>query len=408
MWQVGTGGTLFGALDGSYPVFPHLLEAAGYAIGHTGKNWEPGSLEPGNWDRHPMGDAVYRFELEERADGIMPMDYAANFESFVDGLEPGRPFFFWMGTYEPHRKFEKGAGLVSGKRLTDVDLPGIFPDLPEIRSDILDYYTEVEHADAHLEAALSVLEKRGLTERTLVVFTSDNGMAFPRAKTTLYDLGVRMPLIMRWPGVNTRGRRVSDFVSLIDLAPTFLEAAGVELPESITGRSLLPQLSAKGDGRIESSRNHVIAGIERHTWCRPDGATYPSRMLRTDDYLYIRNYAPDRWPAGDPDFESAHQGTYGDVDNSPTKALMIEMQYDPVVAPFFERAFGKRPEEELYDVTGDPWQLLNLASHPEYAGVRDSLSIRLDDLLRSTGDPRAAGSDPWSDYTYYFGEFAER
>jgi len=405
MWQVGTGGTLYGALEGQYPVFPQLLENAGYAIGYTGKTWGPGSLRPGGWERHPVGDSFEYFETDDHPAGVTSHDHARNFSAFLDSLDQEEPFFFWMGFLEPHRRFEEGSGIASGKNPEDVALPGIFPDLPEIRSDILDYYIEIEHIDSQLMQALATLKDRGLADNTVVVYTSDNGMPFPRAKTTLYDMGVRMPLIVSWPGQNRETRHLTDFVSLIDISPTFLEMAGIEPPETVTGQSLVPLLMSENDGRIDPKRDYVVAGVERHTLCRPEDATYPSRMLRTDDHLYIRNYTPDRWPAGLEDFVSIHQMIYGDIDNGITKSVMMDHRLDPKVVPFFELAFGRRPAQELYDVHADPWQLTNLAENPEHKATLDSLATALDTILRETGDPRMEGGDPWSEYVYYSGEF---
>jgi N-sulfoglucosamine sulfohydrolase len=231
------------------------------------------------------------------------------------------------------------------------------------------------------------------------VITSDNGMPFPRAKANLYDLGTRMPLAMRWPSRVPGARTIDDFVNLTDLAPTFLEAAGLTPPECMTGKSLLKMLCASNEGRVDPDRGCVVAARERHAWCRLDGQGYPSRMIRTHDYLYIRNYEPDRWPAGIYRMVT-NEGHYGDIDASPTKDVMIA--YKDAHAHLFALSFGKRPQEELYDCRKDPYQLRNLAADPAYAPTLRSLSKRLTAHLKATGDPReTAGEAPWDAWPYH-------
>ena len=136
--------------------------------------------------------------------------------------------------------------------LDSIDVPAAFPDVAEVRGDIADYYYEVQRIDQELGDMLDALDAAGLLQQTLVVITSDNGMPFPRAKGSLYDLGVRMPLIAWLPEVIPGGRRVTDLVSLTDLAPTFLDMAGLAPPESMTGTSLVPQLTTSASGKIDS------------------------------------------------------------------------------------------------------------------------------------------------------------
>src|SRR5690606_13258226 len=134
------------------------------------------------------------------------------------------------------------------------------------------------------------LEEQGELDNTLIVVTSDNGMPFPRAKTTLYDWGTRMPLAIRWGDKIKGGRVVDDLVSHTDFAPTFLEAAGLEVPSEMTGKSMLPILMSEKEGEAEKERKPIFTATESHTWCRPEGAIYPARAIRTTEYLYIRNF----------------------------------------------------------------------------------------------------------------------
>ena len=143
--------------------------------------------------------------------------------------------------------------------------PPFLPDHPDVRNDILDYFFEVERFDSELGGILSFLEERDQLANTIVIVTSDNGMPFPRAKADLYDYGSRVPLAIHWPERIPGGRVVNDFVSLVDIAPTILEAAGLEPIPDMTGRSLLGVLTSGMEGRVDSSRDHVILARERHT-----------------------------------------------------------------------------------------------------------------------------------------------
>ena len=402
IWRLGEGGVLLSPLPAEFDVFPLMLEQAGYAIGNTGKAWGPGSWRDGGRDRDPVGPSLNDAKVDAVPKGTRPTDYAANFELFLDAKPDGQPFFFWYGASEPHRPYAVGSGVEGGKSLDDVKVPPFMPDTPEIRGDILDYYMEVEWFDAHLAKMLAALEARGELENTLIVVTSDNGMPFPRAKTNLYDYGVRMPLAVRWGAEVPAGRTVDDFVNHIDFAPTFLKAAGVEPAAAMTGRSLVDLLRSEKQGRVDPDRDYVVTAIERHTWCRDDGLGYPSRAIRNYDFLYIRNYAPDRWPAGGPRFVSSHQGFFGDIDDGASKEFMMRPEARSEFVREFELSFGKRPAEELYETASDPAQIQNLADDAAYAEVKQQLRSTLEAYLAEHDDPRTDGKSPWDAYTYYY------
>jgi len=398
IWRMQQAGVLYGSIPPELPLFPLALEDAGYHVGFTGKGWVPGDPHALGLKRSPLGREYNRVVDNWVAKGLNDQDYTANFRQFLADRPDDAPFFFWFGCKEPHRVYEDGIGRRHGKKTSDVEVPTFFPDVGLIRSDILDYCVEIEWFDRHLGALLAMLEAAGELDNTIVVVTSDNGMPFPRCKTTLYDWGVRMPLAIRWAGKIPARRSVDDFVSLIDLAPTFLEAAGLAVDEQVTGRSLLPTLRSAKQNRVEPERDHVFTAVERHTWCRPDGATYPSRSIRNYEYLYIRNFEPTRWPTGGPTFVSSNKTFHGDVDACPTKTFMVEHQQDYAVE--FELCFGKRPLEELYSVTNDPAQTHNLADDPNYASVKTELWNQLRSHLQASGDPRIEGKDPWQGYVY--------
>ena len=387
IWRLGEGANLWGTLPAKFPVYPDLLEAAGYHVGFTGKGWGPGNVTAGGRTRDPAGPAYRKIRCKPPK-AIWPYDYAANFDAFLDARKPGQPFCFWYGAYEPHGPYDNGIGARSGLRAQDVQLPPFIPDTPGVRSYFLDYYFEIQYADQHLARMLAALEKAGELDNTIVIATGDNGVPIPRAKCNLYDYGTRMPFVVRWGARCKPGRVVDDLVSHCDVAPTFLEAAGVPVPKAMTGRSFLDVLLSTRQRRVDPARTEVLTGREGHVY------HYPMRAIRTHDHLYIRNYEPDRaaaqpgaqppepWPLDRWDEAAARLNPY---------QLLVKMREHPRVAPLFDQAFGKRPAEELYDVRQDPCQLTDLAADPAHAKTRDALAARLTARLKATGDPRETG-----------------
>jgi uncharacterized sulfatase len=401
IWRLKQAGVLFGSIPKDLKIYPHLLADAGYHVGYTGKGWLPGNFSDLGLDRDPIGKE-YNGEKEGHiAEGIDRRNYSANFKVFLNDKKEHQPFCFWFGSTEPHRVYQDGVGKMTGKKLEDVEVPKFWPDVDIVRSDILDYYYEIEWFDSHLASMLNDLEQLGELDNTLVVVTSDNGMPFPRAKTTLYDWGVRMPLAISWGDKIQGGRVVEDLVSHTDFAPTFLEAAGIAVPEEMTGRSLIPIFTSEKSGIVDPSRDRIFTATERHTWCRPNGATYPVRAIRTKEYLYMINYEPDRWPTGGPIFVSSNRTFHGDVDACPTKSFMVDPLNMKKYATEYELCFGKRPAEELYKIADDPAQVNNLAVLPEFEEKRMELKSELEDYLKKTGDPRVNGEDPWEGYVYH-------
>lgn len=401
-WQLREGALLFGGIPREFPLFTHALEAAGYQSAMASKGYWPGNMSDDAYHRNPLGKRVHIDLPEPHPEGIGNCDYAATFARFLKERDTHRPFFFWMGTSEPHRIYQDGAGIASGIDPAAIPLPGFLPDHPAVRSDLADYYHEIHHQDAHLAAILDLLEAAGELDHTLVVVTSDNGMPFPRAKATLYDHGTRVPLAIRWGDRIPPGRTETRIVNLIDLAKTFLEVAGAEVPQGMAGHSLIPLLT--GDRTAAAApENFTVTAMERHSLCRRGGIGYPMRALRTPEWLLVWNAEPDRWPAGDPPpFRPIFYQEYGDVDEGPTKRFLIQNRDDPQVAPHYRMAFGKRPEFELFHIPGDPDQLVNLAAEPEHAATLETLRKRLNDFLKATGDPRAtAANASWDAMPFY-------
>ena len=173
-----------------------------------------------------------------------------------------------------------------------------------------------------------------------------------------------------------------DFVNLMDLAPTFLEAAGLEPPEVMTGRSLIPLLCSGEEGWVDPARDFVLTGRERHVIAREDGSPYPMRSLRTRDFRYIRNFKPGRWPIG------PFERRWPDLDGGPTKQWFLANHGNPDMAYYMDLGFGMRPYEELYDLEADPHELVNLADSAEYLEIKNHLAGLMDSVLIATEDPR--------------------
>ena len=400
IWRLEEAGNIHSTLPKKFITYTEVLAEAGYAVGFTGKGWSPGRLSAGGRDSNPAGEEFQKHRLKPSFRAMRNTDYAANFDDFLGEVKKNQPFCFWLGTSEPHRAFELGAGKRTGKDPAKVIVPKIFPDHPVVRSDILDYYIEIEHFDKMVARALNSLEKSGQLDNTIVVVTSDHGMPFPRAKASLHDQGARVPLSIRWPmGIKNPGRVFPDPVNLSDLAPTFLQAAGLKVPGMMTATGLLDVIG----NEPKSARLAAFIAMERHDGCRKGGKGYPSRAIRTKDYMYILNYTPDRWPAGNPDREfCARYIPFGEVDSSPTKTLLMDNKDKPGFKRFYDLAFAKRPAEELYDLAEDPGQINNLAGKTKYAKVQKELSSQLKQRLKQTKDPRALGLDaPWDYYPYY-------
>jgi len=372
------GANLYGPLAKEFTVYPDLLEKAGYAVGFTGKGWGPGSIPASRRTRNPAGP------------------HFKNFEEFLKTVPASRPFCFWFGSHDPHRPYDRGAGLKAGRDPAQVVVPPYLPDRTVIRSDILDYYMEVERFDRDVGEILKTLEDAGRAKNTLVVISGDNGWPFPRGKANLYDAGTRQPFAIRWPATVKSGQTSDAFVNLTDLAPTFLEVAGLKPLPEMTGLSLLPLLQGKRQLRREA----VFVERERHANARKGDLSYPMRAVRTKEFLYVRNFRPDRWPAGDPE-KWKSVGAFGDCDPSPSKEFLLTHRDEPEFAQFFQRAFAKRPAEELYDLAKDPHQLVNVADQPEYKAAKKKMRGALNRWMKDTKDPRATSDDNrWDNYPY--------
>lgn len=395
-WQLEEASCHFGIFPAKFPVYPNLLEAAGYQVGFTGKGWGPGDWKQGGFKRNPAGPEFSKIRKKPPTPRISNIDYAANFDAFLKARDPGKPFCFWYGGLEPHRPYEFGTGVKAGKRLADVEVPPYLPDTDVVRNDLLDYALEIEWFDTHLGRMLQKLKEIGEFDNTLIVVTADNGMPFPRVKGHIFEDACHLPLAICWKKSVPGGRVADDFVSFIDLAPTFCEAAGIKPAEGATGRSLLELLRSSGSGQIDAKRNHVLLGRERTDVGRPNDAGYPVRAIRTRDYFYAHNFAPERWPAGDP------ETGFRDIDDSPTKSLVIELK-DQGQRKYFDMGLAKRPAEELYDLRKDPHCIHNLAADASQAEAKARLKGAMEKELTQQRDPRTLGNGAVFDTYRYLG-----
>ncbi|HEU5056386.1 MAG TPA: sulfatase [Kofleriaceae bacterium] len=278
----------------------------------------------------------------------------ARFEDFFRDRPRDRPFFLWIGFHDPHRPYDPAPPA------TGIRVPAFLPDTPAVRGDLAAYHAEIERMDGEIAAVLALLDREGLTASTLVMFAGDNGMPFPGAKGSLHDPGVRVPLLARWPGRIEPGGTRDDPVSLLDLAPTWLEAAGLPVDPRMEGRSLLGAPAA--DRAVFFERNwhdnlDLVRGVRR------------GRLLLLHNFRPELPYRPSDDLAGSPSWRSI-------------EALHAQKK----LAPALERRYfaAPRPEVELYDLAGDP--LRDLAADPARAADVRSLEQALSDWMVATSD----------------------
>ncbi|MEW6302442.1 MAG: sulfatase, partial [Verrucomicrobiota bacterium] len=348
-WQLEEAVCHGGLFPSKFAVYPDLLEQAGYAVGLTGKGWGPGDFKSTGFKRNPAGPSFDSHKTTPPASGISGNDYAKNFEAFLEQRPKDKPFSFWMGFTEPHRAYELNSGARFGKKLEDVVVPPYFPDTPVVRGDLADYAVEVEYADSHIGRALQALEAAGELDNTLIIVTSDHGMPFPYVKGQIHEDGFHLPLAMRWGRGIKPGRVVEDFINVRDLAPTYMELAGLKPHAQMTGKSLVNILRSDKSGWVEN-RDVMLVGKERHDIGRPNDLGYPVRAIRTKDFLYVHNFHPERWPACNPETD------FGNCDPGPTKEVLKALG-----GHFYELSFGKRLPDELYRLKDDPEGVRNLA-----------------------------------------------
>jgi arylsulfatase A-like enzyme len=273
-----------------------------------------------------------------------------------------KPFFLNIGTGEPHRPYHR-----KGYRVDDpakVKLLPWLPDRPGIREDIAHLNGLVYALDEAVGEVMGALRASGLADNTLVIFTTDHGLAMPQAKCTCYDPGTKTALIMRLPGRWDGGKVYDQLLVNCDLLPTLLELIGARPPDNLDGRSFLGLL----DGGGYTPRNHIFTEMTFH------GFYNPMRCIRTRRYKYIRNFA-----------------------DLPLVYMPVDIWEEPAGKEMREEYHGaRRPREELYDLEKDPLEMNNLAADPACAEIKGDLRRRLETWMRETGDKLLEGDWPAS------------
>ena len=398
----------YGQADDPYkslPGFSEILVKHGYQVMHWGKTTNKSGRRVDKTHGIPINhfsQAVSASpDKEARKKEIFAM-VRSNFRKFLDQGNQDEPFMYWFGPHNSHRQWSRGSGkalwglepdAVKGK------VPAFLPDVHDVREDLADYLGEALAWDGMVNELVQELKARGKYDNTLIIVSGDHGMpGMPRGKCNLHDFGSMVSLLVSWPRRVKAGRRIDDFISLMDIAPTVLDAVGVKPGDHMLAKSFLDILTSDQSGVIDPTRDHVIIGRERHVGeARRDRTPYPSRAIRTDDFLLIRNFKPNRHPMGDVYKADAdadelirdHYLAYPDMDASPTKVFL--MTHRDSHAEYFGYAFALRPEYELYDLKKDPDQIRNVAPQAGYASVLRQLTDRLMQTLREHGDPRVTG-----------------
>jgi len=403
-WQLEEAANHVNYFPSKFKTFPEALRENGYVTAICGKGWGPGN--PGEIDGKPrnfFGEEWRDIKIKPWAKFMSNEDYAANFDAFLDSVKRGQPWFFWYGAREPHRPYEFMVGHnYRNKDISEIDsVPAYWPDSEIVRNDMLDYATEVEYADWHLGKMMESLEKRGLLDNTIILITSDHGMPFPRVKAQEYENSNHVPMAIMWPkGIKNPGRIVTDMVSFIDIAPTFLELAGVPFEQSgmqsSPGRSLTDIFYSEKEGQVNPERDVLLIGKERHDYSRPKNQGFPIRGIVTNDFLYLYNYDISLWPAGNPEIG------YLDIDGSPTKTEILRQFRTGENDFYWKLSMGKRQtNEEFFNITNDADCMVNLADNPEYAELKQKMKTRMETMLKEQQDPRMFGNgDIFNSYGY--------
>jgi N-sulfoglucosamine sulfohydrolase len=360
-------------LPAAQVTFVEQLRAAGYWAAASGK-WHLGEAVKDRFDLvDDPGEAG--FQTDPRTGKMLAKDDsgAAGWLPVMRQRPKDKPFFLWFAALDPHRDYAENS-IPNPHRAADVIVPPYLPDTPEVRKELALYYDEIARLDGNVGKVLGELERQGVADNTLILFISDNGRPFPRAKTTLYDSGIRTPLIARWPRGIRRGGVADGLVSSVDIAPTVLQLAGVEIPASVQGRSFAATLT----NPHAKTRDAVYAEKNWHDY--EDRA----RAVRTERFKYIRNDYPDL-----PLTPSADAG------RSPTMDALRRLRDAGKLTPAQARIFQQpRPAEELYDVSADPHEFKNLAGDPRHARTLAELRAKLDAWGRETDDARPARRTP--------------
>jgi N-sulfoglucosamine sulfohydrolase len=376
-WPHRNGAEGFEPIDDGVPLLPNLLSSAGYAVGILGKVTHLQPVERFAWD--------HAVDMGDLGMGRDAARYGEEMQEFLR-QRAGRPWFLMLNAHDPHRPFhgaqdvgkffdvQQQEGIPAPSRIYTAGeagaVPGYLPELPEVRTEYAQYLSSARRCDDVVGAALTVLEESGEADRTLVIFLSDNGMAFPFSKANCYLQSTRTPLIVRWPGQVEEGRREEQsFVSTLDLFTTLCEVAGIDAPES-DGRSLLGLLR----GSATRHRDHVVSVFHETA----AGRRYEMRSVQDEKYGYIWN----GW-AGKDEYRAEN------MIGLTWPAMLEATDSDPEVARRVE-FYKARQDEELYELARDPHCLHDLSAMPEHAQALARMRSLMSEWMEETIDPCAA------------------
>ncbi len=391
-WQLDAAVNHLPYFPTKFKTFPEVLAAHGYKTGYTGKGWAPGIAETeDNKPRELTGKGYHDLKLNPPTKDISNNDYAANFNAFLEDTNTEEPWSFWVGSLEPHRGYEFDSGTKLGNKTTDMitHFPKYWPDTEVVRKDLLDYAYEIEYMDGQVQRILEIIKQKNMMENTLIIYTSDHGMPFPRVKGNQYENSNHIPLAISWGDrILAKNQTVTDYVSFVDIAPTILEVA--EIPwlrsgmQPFAGKSLTDYFDSDVSD-LNKGRNFVLVGKERHDTGRPNEEGYPIRGVFKDSMLYIKNYEPQRWPSGNP------ETGYLNTDGSPTKSVVLNLRRSGENYNYWQLNFGKRPNEELYNLLKDPFCMENLAEEVSWMVAKTYLHDFMVQKLKEQGDWRVHG-----------------
>ena len=353
------------------PTAPEALRAAGYYTGVCGRYFHlDGAVNPSA----VTGQVYEKHQLKTWKKRVDFLDISSQaktpelFEQFLTQKPNGKPWFFWINFNDPHHPWEANVGKVDPAK---IQVPPQLPDLPGVRGDLARYCGEIERADGSFATLMSLLRKHGQEQNTLVIFMGDNGMAFPHGKGSLYDPGLNVPLMARWPGRIKPG--VTDtLISGEDLAATFMDAGGAKIPAGVSGKSFYPLLT----GRTYTPREYIFAarlyhGNDAFTANTKASQFDLSRCVRNARYKLIYNLTP--------------QMEYAPVDSARDASWleMVAAHQAGTLPPQHERIYFQKPRPvlELYDLSKDPGELNNLAGQDEHKDVQETLMAAMQEKL---------------------------
>lgn len=367
----GPGAELHQPVAANIPWLPALLRESGYHTAVVGKN------------HMSRVDSKVGAETWDVIDpSITPDNHGAEarWAETIEKRPKDKPFFFWFASFDAHRDWDADKEWDETRygpthRPQDITVPPFLADDDATRKDLASYHNEITRFDYFVGQVADALAAQGQLDNTLILVLADNGRPFPRAKTRLHDSGMKTALVAHWPaGMAKRGSTSASLVSVIDIAPTFLEAAGVKAPPSFQGVSMTP-LYRDPQAVI---RSHAFS---EHNWHDYEAH---GRSVRSEGYLYIRNARP----------ALAWQGPADSV-RSPSHDSLKELRDAQKLTPAQADVFlAPRPVEELYLTASDPNQLHNLATDPAHAEVKARLAALLDQWTRETGDAVPAKLTP--------------